>query len=59
MTAVVAWTTRFARDERHESRDPMPDHEAVFDAILNEDDEAARVRMLALIQNASRDAGLL
>ncbi len=59
VTAVVAWTTRFARDERHESRDPMPDHDAVFDAILKGDDEAARLHMLALIQNASRDAGLI
>lgn len=58
VTAVVAWTTRFARDERKESRDPMPDHDAVFDAILKGDPEEARVRMLALIGNASRDAGM-
>lgn len=58
VTAVVAWTTRFARDERKESRDPMPDHDAVFDAILRGDPEEARVRMLALIGNASRDAGM-
>ncbi|EJL35113.1 FadR/GntR family transcriptional regulator [Novosphingobium sp. AP12] len=58
VTAVVAWTTRFARDERKESRDPMPDHDAVFDAILRGDPEEARLRMLALISNASRDAGM-
>jgi DNA-binding FadR family transcriptional regulator len=58
VTAVVAWTTRFARDERKESRDPMPDHDAVFDAILRGDPEEARLRMLALIANASRDAGM-
>jgi len=58
VTAVVAWTTRFARDERKESRDPMPDHDAVFDAILRGDSEDARIRMLALIGNASRDAGM-
>jgi DNA-binding FadR family transcriptional regulator len=58
VTAVVAWTTRFARDERKESRDPMPDHDAVFDAILRGDPEEARLRMLALIGNASRDAGM-
>jgi len=59
VTAVVAWTTRFARDERQETRDPMPDHDAVFDAILRGDEEEARQKMLALIRNASRDAGML
>jgi len=58
VTAVVAWTTRFARDERKESRDPMPDHDAVFDAIVRGDPEEARMKMLALISNASRDAGM-
>lgn len=58
VTAVVAWSTRFARDERKESRDPMPDHDAVFDAILRGDPEDARLKMLALIGNASRDAGM-
>lgn len=58
VTAVVAWTTRFARDERKESRDPMPDHDAVFDAIVRGEAEEARIKMLALIGNASRDAGM-
>lgn len=58
VTAVVAWTTRFARDERHESRDPMPDHDAVFDALVRGDAEDARAKMLALIRNASHDAGM-
>lgn len=59
VTAVVAWTTRFARDDRQESRDPMPDHDAVFEAIVRGDPDEARLRMFALIQNASRDAGML
>lgn len=59
VTAVVAWTTRFARDERKESRDPMPDHDAVFDAIVRGEAEEARLKMLALIRNASGDAGML
>jgi DNA-binding FadR family transcriptional regulator len=59
VTAVVAWTTRFARDERKESRDPMPDHDAVFDAIMRGEGEEARLKMLALIRNASTDAGML
>lgn len=58
VTAVVAWTTRFARDERKESRDPMPDHDAVFDAIIRGDAEAARAKMLTLVGNASHDAGM-
>lgn len=42
VTAVFAWTTRFARDERKESRGPMPDHDAVCDAImLSEGEEDA------------------
>lgn len=58
VTAVVAWTTRFARDERRESRDPMPDHDAVFDALVRGDAEDARAKMLTLIRNASHDAGM-
>lgn len=58
VTAVVAWTTRFARDERKESRDPMPDHDAVFDAIVRGEAEEARLKMLALVGNASHDAGM-
>jgi len=59
VAAVVAWTTRFAREERQETRDPMPDHDAVFEAILRGDDEEAREKMLTLIRNASRDAGMV
>ncbi|MGF7153504.1 FadR/GntR family transcriptional regulator [Novosphingobium gossypii] len=58
VTAVVAWTTRFARDEREVLRDPMPDHDAVFDALVRGDPEEARSRMLALIRHASHDAGM-
>jgi DNA-binding FadR family transcriptional regulator len=58
VTAVVAWTTHFARDERQESRDPMPDHDAVFDAIMRGDGERARQAMMMLIGNASGDAGM-
>jgi DNA-binding FadR family transcriptional regulator len=41
------------------SRDPMPDHDAVFDAIMRGEGEEARLKMLALIRNASADAGML
>lgn len=58
VTAVVAWTTRFARDERDVSRDPMPDHEAVFEALVRADPEDAHRKMLALIRHASHDAGM-
>lgn len=59
IAAVVAWTTRFAREERGESRNPMPDHDAVFDAIVAGDGAKAHTAMLALVRNASRDAGML
>jgi DNA-binding FadR family transcriptional regulator len=36
----------------------MPDHDAVFDAILRGDGEEARLKMLALIGHASGDAGM-
>ncbi|WP_242123614.1 FadR/GntR family transcriptional regulator [Sphingobium sp. Sx8-8] len=59
IAAVVAWTTRFAREERGESRNPMPDHDGVFDAIVAGDGDKAHAAMLALIRNASADAGML
>jgi DNA-binding FadR family transcriptional regulator len=47
----------YARNERRDLRDPMPDHHAVFDAIMRGDSEAARTRMAELIKNAFGDTG--
>jgi DNA-binding FadR family transcriptional regulator len=57
IAAAVEWTTMYARNERRDLRDPMPDHHAVFDAIMRGDSEAARTRMAELIKNAFGDTG--
>lgn len=59
IAAVIDLTTQLAREERGAGRDPMPDHDRVFDAILQQDVERARETMHALILNASRDAGIV
>lgn len=58
IAAAVEWTTRFARDERRQYRDPMPDHHAVYAALIEGDGRAARHAMEILIGNASSDAGV-
>lgn len=58
IAAAVEWTTMFARQQRREMRDPMPDHHAVFGALVRGDAEAARQSMATLVRNASQDAGL-
>ena len=58
IAAAVEWTTIYARHERSELRDPMPDHHAVYDALVRGDRAAARARMSELVDNAYRDTGL-
>jgi DNA-binding FadR family transcriptional regulator len=58
IAAAVEWTTLFARRDKRELRDPMPDHFAVYDAIVRKDGDAARARMSALVANAFVDTGL-
>ena len=58
IAAAVEWTTIYAREERSELRDPMPDHHAVFDALARGDAKAARDCMINLIDNAYLDTGL-
>jgi DNA-binding FadR family transcriptional regulator len=58
IAAAVEWTTMFARREKQKLRDPMPDHFAVYDAIVIGDSEAARIRMAQLVANALTDTGL-
>ncbi|WP_235535153.1 FadR/GntR family transcriptional regulator [Sphingomonas sp. Leaf339] len=59
IAAAIEWTTRFARDEQQQSRDPMPDHRAVYDAFINADAARAREAMAMLIENAFADTGLM
>ncbi|KTT73556.1 FadR/GntR family transcriptional regulator [Sphingomonas endophytica] len=56
IAAAVEWTTRFARHHRQQRRDPMPDHHAVYAALVAGDAERARSTMATLIENALRDA---
>jgi len=58
IAAAVKWTSKFAREDRRQQRDPMPDHYAVYDALVAGDADAARARMALLVENASRDAGI-
>jgi DNA-binding FadR family transcriptional regulator len=59
IAAAVEWTTMFARTLRGSVRDPMPDHRAVFEAIVRSDGEEARARMAKLVANAYGDTGLV
>lgn len=56
IAAAVKWTSKFAREDGHQMRDPMPDHFAVFDALAAADSAGARQAMAALVRNASADA---
>jgi DNA-binding FadR family transcriptional regulator len=58
IAAAVKWTSKFAREDGHQLRDPMPDHFAVFDTLVAGDAKAAREAMRQLVENASADAGI-
>lgn len=58
IAAAVGWTTIFARRERSALRDPMPDHRALYDALVRGDGMGARIAMIALIDHALDDTGL-
>ncbi|MBW8879898.1 MAG: FadR family transcriptional regulator [Asticcacaulis sp.] len=54
--AAVSWTTRYkARHNVLAARDPVPDHERVFEAIVAQDGRAARWCMESLIRMAHED----
>lgn len=58
IAAAIEWTTRFARDERQQTRDPMPDHHAVYDAFVAGNGAGAAAAMRTLIDNAFTDTGI-
>lgn len=58
IAAAIEWTTRFARDKRKQTRDPMPDHHAVYAAFVAGDGPAAAAAMSSLIENAFADTGI-
>jgi DNA-binding FadR family transcriptional regulator len=53
--AAVSWTTIFKQRHKPLPRDPVPDHERVFQAIAAADPDAAREAMATLIDLALRD----
>lgn len=53
--AAVAWSTRFKQRHQALTRDPIPDHRRVFDAIKRQDAGAARWCMESLIRMALDD----
>ncbi len=58
VAAAVGWTTRFKQRVRARPRDPVPDHEAVLDAIRAADPAAARAAMNELLRLALEDMDL-
>lgn len=56
--AAVEWTTRLARLDLGQKRDPIPDHRTVFDAIVHRDRKGARLAMATLVAHALSDAGI-
>ncbi len=53
--AAVSWTTRYKARRNALTRDPVPDHERVFEAIARKDGSAARWCMESLIRMAHED----
>lgn len=56
--AAVSWTTKFKQRNRALPRDPVPDHERVYDAIRKSDAGAARNAMNDLLELALHDMGI-
>jgi DNA-binding FadR family transcriptional regulator len=55
IAAAVSWTTIFKQRKRPLPRDPMPDHERVYDAVAARDAAAARESMAELVRLALLD----
>jgi len=55
VTAAVDALTEFKQRERPLTRDPVPDHTRVYDAIASKNAEAARLAMSELIRLAIKD----
>ncbi len=53
--AAVAWTTIFKERRSALPRDPVPDHQEVFEAVAAGDPEWAHRAMLDLVESAFRD----
>lgn len=55
VSAAITWTTVFKQRLNSLGRDPLPDHQRVYDAIAAGDEAEASTAMLQLIELAQRD----
>jgi DNA-binding FadR family transcriptional regulator len=55
IAAAVTWTTIFKQRKRPLPRDPMPDHERVYEAVASRNATAARESMAELVRLALLD----
>ena len=58
IAAAVSWTTIFKQRKAGLPRDPLPDHEKLYEAIVAGDPEAARKQMAELVLLALEDTEL-
>ena len=58
IAAAVSWTTIFKHRKRGLPRDPLPEHESLYEAIVAGDPPAARARMVELVRLALQDTEL-
>ena len=58
IAAAVSWTTIFKHRKRGLPRDPLPDHERLYEAIAAGEPTAARTRMAELVRLALQDTEL-
>jgi len=58
IAAAVSWTTIFKQRRRGLPRDPLPDHEKLYEAIVAGKPAAARARMIELVRLALEDTEL-
>lgn len=55
VAAAISWTTVFKQRDNPLSRDPLPDHRSVYDAVKAADPEAAHAAMANLVDLAFLD----
>lgn len=55
VAAAVSWTTVFKQRKRPLPRDPLPDHERVYEAVASGEPAAARMAMAELVHLALLD----
>lgn len=56
VAAAVSWTTIFKQRHNPLRRDPLPDHQRVYEAVEASDPKAAHAAMLSLVELAQLDS---